>query len=130
MNDAAGSTGGLAPEAEDVEDIVAAAGRWDLQVSAAFGGFEEVAFLLSQPVPHCTAANAGTGRESSAEFLNVILSRAVHGKGYAGLRDKDVGCGGADSLRRRRGQDITIGVELGEIRLLRLSSFSSSGAGF
>ncbi len=99
MEDAAGSPGGLAPEAEDVEDIVAAAGDWDLQVSATFGGFEEVAFLLSQPVTHRTAANAGTGRQSSAEFLNVILGRAFHAKAYARLRDKDEGGGGSDALR-------------------------------
>ena len=72
------AVGGLAPEAVDVEDVLADTGDGYLQEAVALSRFEENPLLLGQPMPDPTIANLPTGRLPATQSLDVILIRLGH----------------------------------------------------
>jgi len=70
--------GGLAPEAIDVEDVLADAGDGYLQEAISLGRFEEDPFLLRQAMSDPAIADLPAGRLPATESLDVILIRLRH----------------------------------------------------
>jgi len=72
--DDACATFGEAPKAVDVDDVGTDAGHGELEKPLTFGGFEEQALLLSQPVSDAAAADFRTRGIATAEMLDVVLA--------------------------------------------------------
>ncbi len=67
------ATGGLAPEAIDIDDVLADAGDGDLEEALALGRFEEDSLFLRQSVPDAAMADPSASRLAAAETFDVVL---------------------------------------------------------
>ena len=72
------AVGGLAPEAIDIEDVLADTGDGYLQEAIALGCFKEDPLLLGQPMPDPAITNLPTGRLPATQSLDVILVGLGH----------------------------------------------------
>ncbi len=72
------ATGGLAPEAIDIDDVLADAGDGDLEEALALGRFEEDPLFLRQSVPDAAIADPSASRLAAAETFDVVLVGLGH----------------------------------------------------
>ena len=69
---------GLAPEAIDIDDVLADAGDGDLEEALALGRFEEDPLFLGQSVPDATVTDPAARRLAAAEAFDVVLVGLRH----------------------------------------------------
>ena len=72
------AAGGLAPEAVDVDDVLADAGGGDLEEGSVLGRFEEDPLFLRQSVPDAAITDPAARRLAAAEAFDVVLVGLGH----------------------------------------------------
>lgn len=72
--------GGLAPEAIDIDDVLADAGDGELEEALALGCFEEDPLFLRQSVSDAAIADPSASRLAAAETFDVVLIGLGHAR--------------------------------------------------
>jgi len=76
--DHTGTAFGLAPEAVNIDDIIAGTAEREFEEAVALSGLEEDALFLSEAVSDAAATNLRAGGLASAKFLNIVFAGSGH----------------------------------------------------